>query len=208
MWRSRTQDAVSCLHLASTDSRDPSSEQKHYTRPQLRVLNFRPSLAAVSYPILEPSWRLLGTRDETVKALLQLCETIFEASLSRESSYRGDQLTLNVKRSFTQLVLRSNVLVSLQIGHTCHFGVYTEVLSGAQSQGENFRSHFSRAKKVFASVVYQLLQLYQDLLHLWNCPGAVDQLAHFWMSKLIGGDEGQQGDRFASPSGHLHGIYS
>ena len=35
------------------------------------------------------------------------------------------------------------------------------------------------------SVVHKLLELLQDLLHLWHCAGAVHQLPYFWVSQLV-----------------------
>lgn len=88
-------------------------------------------------------------------------------------------------------------------GHTCYFWMYAEIFPGAQPQCKNLWSHFPRPKEVFVPVVYKFLQLNQYLLHLWHSSCAIDKLAHFWMSQLVGGDEGQQRDGLACSCRHL-----
>ena len=52
-------------------------------------------------------------------------------------------------------------------------------------------------------------QLLDDLLHLWDSPGAVDQLGHVpGVLVHVGRDQGQQGDRFTSSYTITINIYN
>ena len=53
------------------------------------------------------------------------------------------------------------------------------------------------------AIVDHLLHFLHTLLHLRDCTRAVDEFSNFRMDELVGGDQGDERDCFASPSGHF-----